>query len=85
MYKQPKKQHLQTTFDTSRLVSDEDTCHAYLLALNTRINSMPSSLDPYARVMKCIKDAATDIVGTAPFHAHRRYTQDSLVAELSAE
>ena len=88
MYKQPKKQYSQTRFDTSRLVSDEDTRLAYLLSLNERINSMPISLDPNARlegVLKCVKDAAADTVGVAPLHAHRRYTQDPLVAKLSAQ
>ena len=85
MYKQPKKRYPQTRFDTSRLVSDEDTRLAYLLSLNERINSMPISLDPNARlegVLKCVKDAATDTVGMAPLHAHRRYP---LVAKLSAQ
>ena len=68
MYKQPKKRHPQARFDTSRLVSDEDTRHAYLLSLNERINSMPNSLDLNARlewVLKYVKDAATDTVGMA--------------------
>ena len=66
MYKQPKKWHPQVRFETSRLVSDEDTCHAYLLSLNERINSMPNSLYLKVRlewVLKCVKDAATDNVG----------------------
>ena len=49
---------------------------------------MPISLDPNARlegVLKCVKDAAADTVGVAPLHAHRRYTQDPLVAKLSAQ
>ena len=48
---------------------------------------MPISLDPKARlegVLKCVKDAAADTVGMAPLHAHRRYTQDPLIAKLSA-
>ena len=88
MYKQPKKRYPQTRFDTSRLVSDEDTRLAYLLSLNERINSMPISLDPNARlegVLKCVRDAAADTVGVAPLYAHRRYTQDPLVAKLSAQ
>ena len=55
MYKQPKKRYPQTRFDTSRLVSDEDTRHAYLLSLNERINSMPISLDPNARLERLLK------------------------------
>ena len=49
---------------------------------------MHISLDPNARlegVLKCVKDAAADTVGVAPLHAHRRYTQDPLVAKLSAQ
>ena len=49
---------------------------------------MPTSLDPNARleeVLKCVKDAATETIGIAPYRTHRRYTQDPLVAKLSSQ
>ena len=68
MYKQPKRRLPQTAYDTSRLVSDEETRHAHLLPLNERISGMPTSFDPNARledVLRCVKDAATETVGMA--------------------
>ena len=59
---QTKRQPPQTAYDTSQLVSDENTRHAYLLSLNERISSMPTSFDTNARledVLRCVKDAAT--------------------------
>ena len=88
MYKQPKRQSPQTAYDPSRLVTDEDTHHEYLLSLNEWINSMSTSFDPNARledVLRCVKDAATDTVGMATSPTHRRYTQDPLVAKLLAK
>ena len=88
MYKQPKRQPPQAAYDTSRLVYDEDTRHAYLLSLSERISSMPTSFDPNARlkdVLRCVNDATTETVGMATSHTHRRYTQDPLVAKLSAQ
>ena len=78
MYKQPKRQPPQMAYDTSRLVTDEDTRHAYLLSLNEQISSMPTSFDPNARledVLTCVKDAATETVEMATSPTHRRYTQ----------
>ena len=71
-------------------MSDEDTRYADLLSLNERISSMhmPTSFDPNARledVLRCVKDAATKTVGMATSHTHRHYTQDPLVAKLSAQ
>ena len=43
--------HIQAhPLSPSRLVTDEDTHHAYLLSLNERISSMPTSFDPNARL-----------------------------------
>ena len=77
MYKQPKKRYTQTRFDTSGLVSDEDTRLACLLSLNEQINSMPISLDPNARleeILKCVKDTPADTDGMTPpcTHTHNR-------------
>ena len=62
VYKQPKRQTPQTAYDMSRLVSDEDTRHAYLLSLNERISNMSTSIDPNTRlegVLRCVKDACS--------------------------
>ena len=87
MYKKPKKQPPLTHFTPSSLCLMKT--HAMLicsLSLNEWISSMPTSLDPNARleeVLKCVKDAATETIGIAPYRIHRSYTQDPLVAKLS--
>ena len=74
-------------YDTPKLVSDEGTRLAYLLSLNERIGSLPTSNDPNARlesVLRCVKEAASETIGMTTPH-HRRYTQDPVVAKLSTQ
>ena len=87
VFKQPKKQPSKMAYDTPKLVSDEGTRLAYLLSLNERIGSLPTSNDPNARlesVLRCVKEAASETIGMTTPH-HRRYTQDPVVAKLSTQ
>ena len=66
VFKQPKKQPSKMAYDTPKLVSDEGTRLAYLLSLNERIGSLPTSNDPNARlesVLRCVKEAASETIG----------------------